>query len=147
MIIRRLEPNDYYLGYLELLSSLTIVGDITYDMWMSRFLEIQKYPNIHNWIIIDTSISSNIIAIGTIIIEHKFIHNCGSVGHIEDIVVSSNHQGLGLGKKIIDHLCEQGKLLGCYKVILNCKESNVGFYKRCGFNTKDIQMANYFNLS
>jgi glucosamine-phosphate N-acetyltransferase len=144
MIIRKLELNDYYLGYLELLSNLSTIGEVTYQQWKDRFLEIQNNPILHNWIILDTSISPNIIAAGTILIEPKFIHNCGKVGHIEDIVVSSNSQGLGLGKKIISHLCEEAKRSGCYKVILNCNKNNIGFYQKCGFIEKDIQMAIYF---
>jgi glucosamine-phosphate N-acetyltransferase len=33
---------------------------------------------------------------------------------------------------------------GCYKVILNCAEKNEEFYKKCGFQRKEIQMAYYF---
>lgn len=33
---------------------------------------------------------------------------------------------------------------GCYKVILDCKECNTGFYEKCGFAAKGIQMARYF---
>ena len=34
--------------------------------------------------------------------------------------------------------------LGCYKLILDCSESNVKFYEKCGFKRKEIQMARYF---
>lgn len=32
---------------------------------------------------------------------------------------------------------------GCYKVILDCKESNMGFYEINGFVPKERQMAWY----
>ncbi len=143
MIIRKLELNDYYLGYLELLFTLTTVGDISFGDWSNRFCEITNNPLLEHLVVLDASRDSNIIAIGTLIIEPKFIHNLGKVGHIEDIVVSSNHQGVGLGKIIINKLVEQAKIHGCYKVILNCNKNNVGFYEKCGFSQKDIQMANY----
>lgn len=36
-----------------------------------------------------------------------------------------------------------GKLKGCYKIILDCKESNVGFYQKSGFEPKERQCAWY----
>ena len=35
---------------------------------------------------------------------------------------------------------EMAKQNGCYKVILDCSESNVGFYEKCGFDNKGYQM-------
>lgn len=36
------------------------------------------------------------------------------------------------------------KEIGCYKVILDCSEGNVGFYERCGLVRKEVQMVKYF---
>jgi glucosamine-phosphate N-acetyltransferase len=88
--------------------------------------------------------TNTIIATGTIILEPKFIHNNGTVGHIEDIVVDKDKNGLGIGKKLIDELVNIAINNGCYKVILNCSETNIGFYEKAGFKTKDRQMALYF---
>jgi hypothetical protein len=33
--------------------------------------------------------------------------------------------------------------LGCYKVLLNCEEHNVGFYERCGLSLCSVQMKRY----
>lgn len=59
-------------------------------------------------------------------LEHKFIRNAGIVGHIEDIVVSRELQGRKLGLRIIDALGEIGAATGCYKIILDCDQKNVG---------------------
>ena len=45
---------------------------------------------------------------------------------------------------IIDQLKHLGQRSGCYKVILDCAEKNVGFYEKLGFLRKEIQMALYF---
>jgi glucosamine-phosphate N-acetyltransferase len=145
MNIRRLEGNDYNLGYVELLSELTKVGNISKENWIERFNTI-KYSNlIEIWVIHDTD-SNKIIATGTILIEPKFIHNCGKVGHIEDIVTSKKFNGKGLGKKIINLLTERAKINDCYKVILDCSEHNVGFYEKCGFSVKGREMSLYCKL-
>jgi len=36
-----------------------------------------------------------------------------------------------------------GKAAGCYKVILDCAEKNIGFYEKCGFKRKEVTMAWY----
>ena len=64
--------------------------------------------------------------------------------HIEDVVVDSTVRGKGLGKLIITKLVELAEAAGCYKVVLDCSEANVGFYKKCGFEQKEVQMACYF---
>ncbi|KAI8929975.1 putative glucosamine 6-phosphate acetyltransferase [Entophlyctis helioformis] len=89
--------------------------------------------------------TGNIVGAGNILIERKFIHECGKVGHIEDIVVSSSMRGKSLGKWIIRQLVHVGKQLGAYKVLLACLDKNVGFYEKCGLKPKEVSMAIYLN--
>lgn len=56
-----------------------------------------------------------IAATGTILIEHKFVHKNGIVGHIEDIAVDSSYQGKKLGFRIIEALKYIAQQTGCYK--------------------------------
>ena len=46
------------------------------------------------------------------------IHNLGLVGHIEDIVVNKDQQGMKLGLRIIEALDYIAEKVGCYKVSL-----------------------------
>ena len=87
---------------------------------------------------------NKIVASGTLLIENKIIHGISKVGHIEDIVVDSKSRGLGLGKKIVSYLTNLAKENNCYKVILNCKEENCGFYEKCGYVRKETEMVQYF---
>lgn len=64
---------------------------------------------------------------------------------IEDVVVDSRIRGRGLGKKIVSKVREAAKKLGCYKCILDCSESNVRFYEKCGFRENEHCMALYFH--
>jgi glucosamine-phosphate N-acetyltransferase len=141
MIFRRLEKDDFNLGYLQLLEQLTHVGSISIEDWNNRYDEIKNNSCIQIWVILD---KDTIIATGTIILEPKFIHNIGRVGHIEDIVVHRDKNGLGIGKKLIDDLVNIARNSGCYKVILNCSDKNIGFYEKVGFTLKERQMAHYF---
>lgn len=72
------------------------------------------------------------------------IHQCGKVGHIEDIAVASTERGNGLGLVIVKSLAALAQHYGCYKVILDCSEDNVKFYDKCGFTLKGSEMGLYF---
>ena len=140
--VSELHPTDYNRGFLQLLEQLTVVDaqDITFD----QFCEHHKKMTSRVYVIRDISLDK-VVATGSVFIEHKFIHRLSSVGHIEDIVVHKDYRGLGLGRSIIDHLVKVAKDNNCYKVILDCNKDNVDFYKKCGFNEKEVEMALYFH--
>jgi GNAT superfamily N-acetyltransferase len=143
--IRKLEEGDYDLNYLNVLSVLTTVGTVTKEKWIEQFRIITSNPLIEVWVIHDIKLNQ-IIGSATLLIEPKFIHECGRVGHIEDVVISKNIHGGGFGRRLIEHLTKRARLLGCYKVILDCSNKNVGFYEKCGFIAKGREMALYSKL-
>lgn len=63
------------------------------------------------------------------------------VGLIEDVVVSEQARGKGVGKMLIEHIVKASTQFGCYKTILNCPEKNIPFYEKLGFKPKEVQMA------
>jgi glucosamine-phosphate N-acetyltransferase len=67
----------------------------------------------------------------------------GKVAHIEDVVVDKEYRSHGLGKLLIQDGIKIANREKCYKIILDCEEKNVGFYEKCGFEKKGIQMAKY----
>ena len=140
-MIRKLTKNDFNNKYFDLLDQLSSTNqeNITYNKFE---LFINQLNNNHNIYVIEKN--NKIIASGTLLIENKIIHNFGKVGHIEDIVVDFNERGSGIGKLMINHLIEAAKNLNCYKIILNCNESNVQFYEKCGFIKKELEMVIYF---
>lgn len=87
------------------------------------------------------------------------IRGLATAGHIEDIAVAQDQQGKKLGLHIIKALTYLSEILGCYKVrepvlslcprltsrqaILDCDEHNEGFYQKCGYKHKGIQMGYY----
>lgn len=84
-----------------------------------------------------------LVGMGTLIVERKLVHGGNPVGHIEDIVIDKKYRGKSYGKKLIDFLINKCKEAGCYKVILNCDEKNVGFYEKFGFQQKNVEMSMY----
>jgi glucosamine-phosphate N-acetyltransferase len=136
--ISELSKNDYHLGFLELLEQLTSVDakSISYDEFNDHFDKIKSN-------IFVVKYNEKIIATASLLIEPKFIHRLSSVGHIEDVVIDKNYRNNGLGKLLINHCVNYAKQNGCYKIILNCSSSNIGFYEKCGFINNNVEMAMY----
>jgi glucosamine-phosphate N-acetyltransferase len=154
-IIRHLDETDYDNGFLELLGQLTEISQLSetdfrqilYNVQSGYTFVITTEQNIARAEREENKSSLTkqvIVATGCIIIEQKFIHSGGKVGHIEDIVVDTNLRGKGLGKLLIQHLCQVAQDVGCYKVILNCSSDNAKFYEKCGFIQKEVEMSKYF---
>ena len=47
--------------------------------------------------------------------------------------------------RLIDKLVAMGQSAGCYKIILDCARSNVGFYQGCQFEEKGVEMVSVFS--
>ena len=100
-----------------------------------------QHPESYMPIVIETQ--GRIVACGTLLIEYKFIHSCGKLGHIEDIVVAAEQRGTGLGRLLIQQLTELAFVHGCYKITLDCDVKNEAFYGKSSFATKGLQMCIY----
>ncbi|KKF95930.1 Glucosamine 6-phosphate N-acetyltransferase [Ceratocystis fimbriata CBS 114723] len=142
-IARSLRASDYATGFLDCLRVLTTVGDITETAFHERFEWMAKQDGYYVLAIEDTA-TGKIVGTGALIVERKFIHNLGLVGHIEDIAVAKDQQGKKLGLRIIQALDFVAAKVGCYKSILDCSEANEGFYIKCGFRRAGLEMAHYY---
>jgi len=144
--IRPLQRSDFDFGFLDVLRVLTQVGNVTKSEFESRFDEMRAGAGgYHVLVILDGD--GKIVGTGALIVERKFIHHLGLVGHIEDIAVATDQQGKKLGLRIIQALDFVAEKVGCYKTILDCSEANEGFYVKCGFKRAGLEMAHYYEKS
>lgn len=128
--IREILKEDLENGFLTSLDSLRKASDISKEKAEEILNIIKKNPNHH----IAVAINENkIVGAATLLIEPKFIHNGGLVGHIEDVVVDKNHQRKKIGEQIILYLLKTAKEKGCYKTILDCSDEIKPFYEKLGF--------------
>jgi glucosamine-phosphate N-acetyltransferase len=139
IIIRELKEEDLWNGFLKSLDSLKLASDIDKNKASEIFDKINSNPD---YIIAVAEIEGKVVGSTTLLIESKFIHNGGQVGHIEDVVVDKNHQGKKIGEKIMKYLLKLSKDRGCYKTILNCTDDVKPFYEKLGFK----QTANELRL-
>jgi len=136
-IIREIEENDLEKGFLESLDFLRKASDIDKNKAEEILKKIKQNPN-H---IIHVAVDDNkIIGSTTLLIEQKFIHDGGLVGHIEDVVVRKDYEGKGIGIKLVMSMLERAKEKNCYKTILDCNDDVKQFYERIGFKRESNGM-------
>lgn len=135
--IRKLQRRDFYNGFLLSLDSLRKSSHIKPKKANSIFDKISKNPD---HVIYVAIYNGEIIGATTLLIEQKFIHDGGKVGHIEDVVVRKEYQGKGVGKKIVNVLLKYAEKKGCYKTILDCSGELVPFYESIGFKRHSNSM-------
>jgi len=142
---RPIKRSDYHNGFLDVLRVLTTVGEISEEAFNERY-DWMRQRNDAYFLLCILDGTEKIVGTGALIVERKFIHNLGLVGHIEDIAVAKDQQGKKLGLRIIQALDYVAEKVGCYKSILDCSEANEGFYVKCGFRRAGLEMAHYYDL-
>lgn len=130
ILIRNLVESDLFEGFLDSLSSLRSTRNLEHEKAVKIFQSIRSNPN---HIIAVAILREKVVGSATLLIEPKFIHDGGLVGHIEDVVVNEKYQKNGIGKKLVKYLLEYARTKGCYKTILDCDEGIRSFYEKVGF--------------
>jgi len=137
MIIRPMVVDDLYRGYLTVLESLSPV-----ELRLPEAVQIFQLlpPEINIFVVVDEDNRSTVVGTITVLLEKKFIHRGGVVGHIEDVAVHHDYQKEGVGSKLVNHAIEFCKSNGCYKIILDCRETLCSYYERFGFRKNETGM-------
>lgn len=133
--LRQLQATDFQHGFLDTLAHLTTVNltpDEAIHIWRGR-----NAAGVRTVVAVE---QEQVIGTASLILEHKFIHRGGTIGHIEDVAVRTGHEGKGVGSAVVRELVELARLSGCYKVILSCSDENLAFYSRIGFRRHDNGM-------
>jgi len=135
--IRQIQENDLFQGFLKSLDSLRKASDLEES---SAKLVLKKIRSNQNHVIMVADLDGQIVGSITLLIEPKFIHQGGLVGHIEDVVVHSEFQGKGIGEQLVNAALEYAKNHDCYKTILDCDDNVKPFYEKIGFKRNSNAM-------
>jgi glucosamine-phosphate N-acetyltransferase len=136
IIIREIQESDLNDGFLESLNNLRPVN-LEKDTAKNI---LKKILNDNNHIIHVAVLNGKIVGSTTLLIEQKFIHGGGLVGHIEDVVVMKEFERNQIGRQIVESLLKVAKERGCYKTILDCNENINKFYEKIGFKNESNGM-------
>jgi len=135
--IRQIQENDLFQGFLESLDSLRKASGLEEN---NAKLVLKKIRSNQNHVIMVADLDGQIVGSITLLIEPKFIHQGGLVGHIEDVVVRSELQGKEIGEQLVNAALEYAKNHGCYKTILDCDDNVKPFYEKIGFKRNSNAM-------
>ena len=145
--LRPLDRSDVHRGHRELLSQLSTVDKVGELDWQRQYDAMFGAGNSTRYVTLVAvdSDTDRVVGSATLLLERKFLHSCGTAGHIEDVVVHVEYRGRQLGTQLVLELVRRARdEHACYKVTLYCSEDMVPFYKRIGLRRRGVQMAQYF---
>ena len=134
--IRALESKDLKNGFKETLYNLC-------DEEIEHLNAIEHYESIKekndHFVYVATD-DSKVVGTGCLVLDRKFINNCGLVGRIEDLSTRKGYENKGVAKSIMSKLVEIAHTKGCYKVTAGCSKSLKFFFEDLGFSENGGEM-------
>ena len=111
--------------------------------------ETNKYPwSLNNFkSSLEAGNSSIVLKDKKNILGYAFFSVIGTDSHLLNITISKNYQGRGHGKRILEQVLFQSKVLGATIIFLEARESNykaIDFYEKFGFK-RDAIRYNYYD--
>ncbi len=111
--------------------------------------ETNKYPwSLNNFkSSLEAGNSSIVLKDKKNILGYAFFSVIGTDSHLLNITISKNYQGRGHGKRILEQVLFQSKVLGATIIFLEVRESNykaIDFYEKFGFK-RDAIRYNYYD--
>jgi len=102
--------------------------------------QFRQYPSYRLWVACnDDSESANgseVLGTYALLIMHNLAHQGTPSAIVEDVVVSADCQGQGIGQQMMQHAQQQARAAACYKLVLSSnqkRERAHAFYESLGF--------------
>jgi glucosamine-phosphate N-acetyltransferase len=135
LTIRLMDATDLRRGFLTALSALK-PAELTDEQAVEIFRRRMR-SRVRTYV---AMMDDRVAGTASLLLEPKFIHNGGIVGHIEDVAVHVAYQHHGVGGTLVQYLLDVCRQAGCYKVILDCEEDVIPFYEKLGFHRWETAM-------
>jgi len=137
-VVREVQSADLKRGLLNTLDNLSPTKGVGVAAARRALSAILSSP-LHKVFVVVTG-EGEVVGTTTLLLEPKLIHGGGLAGHIEDVAVRKGYEGKGVGSAVVGKAISRARELGCYKVILDCKEELVPFYTRLGMRRHEVGM-------
>ena len=140
-VLRPLEESDGPDAYVSLLAQLSQAPPLSPDTFRRQLRRYRGAHGMHRVFVIENASPSDrrrvpLVGCASLIFERlPLTSGLGAlVARIEDVVVDESTRGSGLGRALIGAVCEVASACGAQTATLNCSESNLPFYRKCGFD-------------
>lgn len=131
--IREIEYVDLDKGFLDVLNNL-VPTDIDDKECAKHIIQKIKSNSLHKIFVAEDDTSGKIVGTTTLLVEPKFINKGMKVGYIEDVSVSKDYEGLGIGSKLVSYATNHAiSNQSCKKILLYCSEETKPFYEKLGY--------------
>jgi GNAT superfamily N-acetyltransferase len=106
--------------------------------------QFRQYPSYRLWVACevvteaspDADSGGEVLGTYALLIMHNLAHQGTPSAIVEDVVVSAQRQGQGIGQHMMQHAQQQARVAGCYKLVLSSnqkRERAHAFYESLGF--------------
>lgn len=129
-------------GFWETLANLVPGKIVSYSQAVRAYHRAKKQGG-YTYVAVDST-DGQIVGTVKLLVEQKFIRNLALAGYIEDVTTRKGYEGQGIASQLVEKALQKARALGCYKVILNCRQELIGFYKKFGFEQAEVEMKIYF---
>ena len=122
---------------IELIDAVNNTEGINIDAVTRNCESILDNKNSHFLV---AEINDSVIGFINFTIRETILHSAPA-GLIDELVVSKDHRGKGVGRKLVQVAIEKCKQLGCCEVEVSTELSNINarkFYKKMGFKEKGL---------
>ena len=131
--------SEYISQYLDMLNQLSVTNVTEESVRLNLSNNMYPFGNMELfWAIIKDD--DKLVGTATYFCEQKIIHNCGCVGHVEDVVVDNKYRGFGVASELLQEIRKEAISDQCYKLILDCSGGLVQFYAKNGYDAVGVQM-------
>jgi glucosamine-phosphate N-acetyltransferase len=145
--IREIQDEDLSKGFLDVLNNL-VPTDIDDKEYAKNILQKIKSNLLHKIFVAEDETNGKIAGTTTLLIEPKFINRGMKVGYIEDVAVSKDYEGLGIGSKLVTFATNQAiSIHNCKKVLLYCSLKTRAFYEKLGYKIAEDTVVMKFENS
>ncbi|WP_295520793.1 GNAT family N-acetyltransferase [Limnohabitans sp. Rim8] len=106
--------------------------------------QFRQYPSYRLWVACeaapddssDAESGGQVVGTYALLVMHNLGHQGTPSAIVEDVVVSAQRQGQGIGQLMMQHAQQQARVAGCYKLVLSSnqkRERAHAFYESLGF--------------
>jgi len=100
----------------------------------------RQYPSYRLWVACEVMPNADsageVVGTYALLIMHNLAHQGTPSAIVEDVVVSAERQGQGIGQHMMQHAQQQARVAGCYKLVLSSNQKRERahvFYESLGF--------------
>ena len=144
--IHEIKYEDIDKGFLAVLENL-VPPDIDNNEYAKNILQKIKMNSLHKIFVAEDDSDGKLVGTITLLIEPKFINKGMQIGYIEDVSVTKEYEGLGIGSKLVTYATTYAITReGCRKVLLYCSEKTKPFYEKLGYQLAKDTFVMKFEL-